>query len=137
MRKLFHPRLSEITVEQILFALSDPIRARIFRDIAAASCPQRCSEFLSCDGQSVPKSSLSNHFKVLRQAGLIRSEKIGVELRNVSRCAELKERFGGLISSILEAYEETARPVRRRRQARASSGKRAPRRPRTSPPDPL
>jgi DNA-binding transcriptional ArsR family regulator len=104
MRKLFHPPLKEITVDQILFALSDPIRARIFQDIASASCPQRCSEFLSCGGQKIPKSSLSSHFKILRQAGLIRSEKIGVELRNVSRCAELRQRFGGLIEAILRAY---------------------------------
>lgn len=52
----------------------------------------------------IPKSSLSNHFKVLRESGLIRSERQGVEMRNQTRCAELDERFPGLIGSILVAY---------------------------------
>jgi DNA-binding transcriptional ArsR family regulator len=34
----------------------------------------------------IPKSSLSQHFKALREAGLIRSERHGVEMRNTSRC---------------------------------------------------
>ena len=52
----------------------------------------------------IPKSSLSQHFKVLREAGLIRSERHGVEMRNYSRCAEIDQRFPGLLVSILTAY---------------------------------
>ncbi|RYY07099.1 MAG: transcriptional regulator, partial [Alphaproteobacteria bacterium] len=56
----------------------------------------------------IPKSSLSAHFKVLREAGLIRSERHGVEMRNHSRCAEVEARFPGLLAAILNAYASDA-----------------------------
>jgi len=52
----------------------------------------------------LPKSTLSQHFRILREAGLIRSERKGVELINTTRCEELKERFGPMILAIVEAY---------------------------------
>ena len=105
MRPLFHPSIEAVTVEGILHALSEPIRLQIYMEIASAECPQICSQFLSIKGRELPKSTLSQHFKILREAGLIRSERQGVELRNVTRCKELKARFGGLIGSIIEAYK--------------------------------
>jgi DNA-binding transcriptional ArsR family regulator len=51
--------------------------------------------------RDIPKSTLSQHFKALREAGLIRSERRGVELQNTSRCAELEKRFPGLIPAIV------------------------------------
>jgi len=54
--------------------------------------------------KTIPKSTLSQHFKTLREAGLIRSERHGVEMHNVSRCAELEERFPGLIRAIVTAH---------------------------------
>lgn len=53
----------------------------------------------------MPKSTLSQHFRILREAGLIRSERKGVELVNSTRCGELKERFGPIIQTVIEAYE--------------------------------
>lgn len=105
MRPLYHPPLGEITVEGILHALSDPTRVRIFAELARADCPQICSAFLQLDERKVPKSTLSVHFKILREAGLIRSERRGVEMHNSSRCQELEKRFGDLIGTILEAYQ--------------------------------
>ncbi len=104
MKPLYHPAADDITVEGVLYALSDPVRVRIYAAIAKAECPQICSTFLEFGDKALPKSTLSQHFKVLREAGLIRSERKGVELRNVTRCAELKERFGALIPTIIEAY---------------------------------
>lgn len=104
MRPLHHPNMEEITVEGVLYALSDPVRARIYAQLAAAECPQTCSTFLNVLG-TLPKSTLSQHFKILREAGLIRGERRGVELHNQTRCAELKSRFGPLIESILKAYK--------------------------------
>lgn len=119
MRPLFHPSPDDITVEGILHALADPIRVRIFTQIAAADCPQTCSAFLEFDDRAVPKSTLSQHFKVLRDAGLIRSERRGVELHNVSRCAELMKRFGPLVPTIVAAHEaEMARTREPERSAR-------------------
>ena len=51
----------------------------------------------------IPKSTLSQHFKALREAGLIRSERRGVEMHNVSRCAEIDKRFPGLLQAIVNA----------------------------------
>jgi len=105
MRPLFHPSLEEITVEGILHALSDPVRVGIFAQIAGSACSQNCSTFLSCGGKDIPKSTLSQHFKVLREAGLIRGERRGVEMQNTSRCAEIEKRFPGLIPAIARAHQ--------------------------------
>ena len=104
MRPLFHPSLEEITVEGILYALSDPVRVAIFADIAAQECSQNCSMFLTVRDKAIPKSTLSQHFRALREAGLIRGERRGVEMHNVSRCAEVEERFPGLIRAIVNAH---------------------------------
>ena len=101
MRPLFHPSIEEITVEGILHALSDPLRVAIFVDIAGSGCAQSCSNYLHTAEKNIPKSTLSQHFRVLREAGLIRGERSGVEMHNTSRCAELEQRFPGLILAIL------------------------------------
>jgi len=104
MRPLVHPAIKDVTVEGILHAFSDPVRVQIYMEIAVAECPQTCSKFLIMKGKQLPKSSLSQHFKVLREAGLIRSERKGVEMHTMTRCAELQARFGPLVITILEAY---------------------------------
>jgi DNA-binding transcriptional ArsR family regulator len=104
VRPLFHPALEDITVEGVLHALSDRVRACIFADIAASACPQTCSSYLKVSDRSVPKSTLSQHFKALRDAGLIRRERLGLEMLNTARCLELEKRFPGLISAIVNAH---------------------------------
>jgi DNA-binding transcriptional ArsR family regulator len=104
MRPLFHPSVDEITVEGILHALSDPARVSIYAEIVGSSCSQICSNFLKVSERSIPKSTLSQHFKSLREAGLIRSERRGVEMHNTSRCVELEKRFPGLIAAIVNAH---------------------------------
>ena len=104
MRPLIHPSADTLRPEAILHALSDPERAAIFAEIAGAECVQRCSVLANMGDRVIPKSSLSQHFKVLREAGLIRSERRGVEMRNYSRCTEIDQRFPGLLQSILAAY---------------------------------
>jgi len=125
MRPLFHPAAADITVEGILHALSDPVRVHIFADIAKAECPRACSAFLDVSERNVPKSTLSQHFKVLREAGLIWSERHGVELRNSPRHADLHERFGKLITAIIEAHiaqsKREARLNKSRRKKRTAT----------------
>src|ERR1700742_4211912 len=104
MRPLFHPSIENVTVEAILHALSDPVRVAIFIDIAGSNCSQTCSNFLNVSEKTIPKSTLSQHFKALREAGLIRGERHGVEMRNTSRCAEIDQRFPGLIPAIVNAH---------------------------------
>src|SRR6266404_1406457 len=104
MRPLYHPSLNEISVQGILYALSDPVRVRIYAELAQADCAMNCSAFLN-GNLKLPKSTLSQHFRILREAGLIRSERKGVELKNSTRCQELKKKFGPMVVGILRAYE--------------------------------
>jgi DNA-binding transcriptional ArsR family regulator len=104
MRPLVHPSIENVTVEGILYALSDPLRVAIYADIVGQDCPQNCSTFLMVRDQLIPKSTLSQHFKILRENGLIRSERHGVEIRNSSRCNEIERRFPGLIRAIVNAH---------------------------------
>lgn len=104
MRSLFHPSVEDITVEDILYALSDPVRVAIYANIVGSACAQTCSSFLNVSETSIPKSTLSRHFQILREAGLIHSERRGVEMHNTSRCAEIEERFPGLIRAVVNAY---------------------------------
>jgi DNA-binding transcriptional ArsR family regulator len=99
-----HPAMEDVTVEAILHALSDPVRVAIYADIASSECSQNCSNFLKVSEKQIPKSTLSQHFKALREAGLIRGERQGVEMHNTSRCAELNQRFPGLIPAIMNAH---------------------------------
>ncbi|MDP9290989.1 MAG: helix-turn-helix domain-containing protein [Verrucomicrobiota bacterium] len=104
MRPLFHPSMEDVTVEAILHALSDPTRVAILSRIVGSTCSLNCSNFLEVSERSIPKSTLSQHFKALREAGLIRSERLGVEMHNTSRCAEIEKRFPGLIAAIVKAH---------------------------------
>ena len=120
MKPLFHPSMENITVEGILHALSDPVRVHIFAQIARAECAQTCSTFLEVSDRQVPKSTLSQHFKALREAGLIRSERKGVEMHNFSRCDEVDKRFPGLLPAIINAHKsqsERATPAKRKKRA--------------------
>ena len=110
MRLLAHPALQDVTLAGILHALSDETRVAIFAEIAGSDCAQRCAAFATVSEKAVPKSTLSQHFKALREAGLIRSERQGVEMRNTSRCAEIESRFPGLIPAILNAHLKQSRP---------------------------
>ena len=104
MRPLLHPSPDTLRPEAILHALSDPERAAIFAEIAEVECLQRCSVLANTGERVIPKSSLSQHFKILRDAGLIRSERHGIEMRNYSRCTEIDQRYPGLLRTILAAY---------------------------------
>ena len=90
MRPLLHPSIEDVTVEGILYALSDPVRVAIFAQIAGARCSQNCSAFLEVKEKSIPKSTLSQHFKALREAGLIRmcGGRCGKAARGSEHCDE-------------------------------------------------
>lgn len=103
-----HPAAKDITIDGLLYALSDRIR----RDIVfrLLGCDKKhglnCSE--SCEGLS--PSTISFHHKILREAGLIYSEKKGVEVINVVRRDEIEQHFPGLIDTIFN-YHKSMMPV--------------------------
>jgi DNA-binding transcriptional ArsR family regulator len=93
----------------------------------AQECSHNCSMFLNVSDKAIPKSTLSQHFRALREAGLIRGERRGVEMYNTSRCAEIEERFPGLIRAIVNAHtiqskdETQAKKLAAKRPSRRSA----------------
>ena len=52
------------------------------------------------------QSTVSEHLRILREAGLIHTTKQGVEHRNAVREADINARFPGLLKSILKHADE-------------------------------
>src|SRR5580658_7714930 len=123
MRPLLHPSIEDVTVEGLLYALSDPVRVAIYADIAKQECTQKCSNFLNVTNKAIPKSTLSQHFRILRENGLIRGERHGVEMRNTSRCAEIQGRFPGLLQAILNAHAVQLADAKPKKRATKQSSK--------------
>ena len=98
MRPLSHPAATDLNLSAVLFALSDPTRLHIVKTLAARG-------ELTCIAVEMPlaKSSCSRHFKVLREAGLIRMRPQGTAFLNSLRREELDHRFPGLLAAILGA----------------------------------
>lgn len=93
----------------LLYALSDPVRVRIFAELDGGEDGRNCAAFLNVRQISLLKSSLSQHFKVLRESWLIRGERNGVELKNDTRYGELQKKYRKHIPTILQAYRKENR----------------------------
>lgn len=96
MRAFKHPAIDDVTLEHLFHALSDPVRLGIVRQLARggeASCA-------ALDGGR-PKSSMSHHFRVLRDSGLVCTRNDGVTHMNALRRDDLDRRFPGLMAAIL------------------------------------
>lgn len=103
MVQFVHPSRADITLEGVLAALSDPMRLRMVRNMLGRQGCMSCTEAAPCPDMA--KSTLSHHFRILRQAGLVRTEKRGVEHRNVVRLDDIEARFPGLLKVILACAE--------------------------------
>ena len=125
MRPLYHPHPDEMTVQGVLYALSDPVRVRIFMQLLSADCTKNCATFMNVASTPLPKSTLSQHFKILREAGLIRSERRGVELQNRVRCDEIGPRYVDMIKAILDAYQKEHKAATRKAAKKKSAPKRS------------
>ena len=95
-----HPGRQEIELGSVLHALSDPIRLRIVAALAHG-------EERSCKSIDLPvvKSTCTHHFRVLREAGVIRQRQEGTARLNSLRRAELEGRFPGLLEAVLRAAD--------------------------------
>lgn len=99
-----HPDVAAIDIQQVLEALVDPVRREIVRALAAANGD------LSCGAIDLPvsKSTATHHFRVLREAGLIRQYYVGTSRMNGLRTREFDEVFPGLLDAVIG--EREARP---------------------------
>ncbi len=98
-RELDHPDLDAVELPAVLFALSDPARLQLVRQLAAEG-PQTVAQCQAVDPDA-PKSTFSHHLKTLREAGVIRNEPAGRQRTVTLRRAELERRFPGLIDAVL------------------------------------
>ncbi|MFD7061553.1 ArsR/SmtB family transcription factor [Streptomyces sp. NPDC059906] len=92
------PGVDELRLETVLGALSDPLRLTIVRRLLLESenFDHSCGWF----GFDRPKSSLTHHFKALRQAGVTRQRQYGLERRSQVRVDDLNARFPGLLDLV-------------------------------------
>ncbi|SHM31557.1 transcriptional regulator, ArsR family [Bradyrhizobium lablabi] len=104
MVQFVHPQREDITLAGVLAALADPMRLRIVRSLLDEKDCMSCTAAAPCPGMA--KSTLSNHFRILREAGLIQTSKKGVEHRNVVREADINARFPKLLKTILGFSEQ-------------------------------
>jgi DNA-binding transcriptional ArsR family regulator len=98
MRPFQHPPTDTLDLVRVLQALSDPARLAMVRRIAAEGA-QTCGAL----GVDRPKSSMSHHFRVLREAGVIQTTASGLLHMNDLRRDDLQARFPGLLAAILQA----------------------------------
>jgi len=99
MAQFFHPSTDDISLTAVLAALGDPVRLRIVAKLRGEQSGLSCSGATPCEG--IPPSTLSHHFRVLREAGLVQTSKVGVSHVNVLRSDDLQRRFPGLLDSVL------------------------------------
>jgi len=92
------PDASNLDLAEVLHALSDPIRLEIVKELSSVSA-MTCGELC----QDRPKSSMSHHFKILRNAGIVESRVEGKEFHNSLRSRDLEKKFPGLLKSVLRA----------------------------------
>jgi DNA-binding transcriptional ArsR family regulator len=100
MRAYTHPAPEGFTLERIFHALSDPVRLEIVTRLAHMG-EATCGD-LDCGR---PKSSMSHHFRILREAGLVQTRVTGTVHQNTLRQAELDARFPGLLKAVLAQTE--------------------------------
>jgi DNA-binding transcriptional ArsR family regulator len=121
-RPLAHPDPAAVTLAGLLFALSDPVRLAILRELLKSPAGLNCTETTARLGFSMPKSTCSQHYRILRESGLIASERRGTELVSRVRSQLLAERFPGLLESVFRAYDKEAQSARRRASRASAAG---------------
>ena len=99
-RLMEHPDLAEVELPTLLFALSDPSRLALVRELAAEG-PRTVEACREAD-PDVPKSTFSHHLRTLREAGLVRNEPAGRHRVVTLRRDELEDRFPGLLAAVLQ-----------------------------------
>lgn len=102
MRQIKQPKIEQVELIEILYALADPTRMEIVARLAKAGRKLTCGEL----DLNRPKSSMSHHFKILRSAGLVETVIDGTEHMNCLRLEEIEQKYPGVLKSVLKASEQ-------------------------------
>lgn len=98
-----HTSPVEVSLQAALDALSDPVRRSIIQQLAGQpDWTLPCGTF---NHLPVAKSTLSHHFSVLRNVGLLEQRDEGARRLNRLRHQEFDTRFPGLLALILAEAE--------------------------------
>lgn len=100
-----HPDVRTITLQQVLEALVDPVRRSIVTQLSDAPADVRCGGF----DLPVSTSTATHHFRILREAGLIRQYYAGTSRLNALRRDEIDEAFPGLLDAVVTADRQVTR----------------------------
>lgn len=93
------PDRAELRLERVLSALSDPLRLGIVQTyLRDGNGEERACGWFKIDR---PKSTRTHHWKVLREAGVVRQRQVGLERRNVIREDDLNALFPGLLDLVV------------------------------------
>src|SRR3954451_5784434 len=96
MREPHHPSSTELDLSSVLHALSDPARLAIVHHLSAeGECS--CGHF----ELGISKATLSHHFRVLRESGVVHSRPDGRQRYLSLRAEDLEARFPGLLDAVL------------------------------------
>jgi DNA-binding transcriptional ArsR family regulator len=98
MPRFTHPRLEDVPLDLALHALADTNRLGMVARLAETE-RLSCTDAAPCE--TIPKSTLSNHLKLLRAAGLIETTQAGREMINTLRRDDFDKRFPGLLDAVL------------------------------------
>ncbi|MGW1229307.1 ArsR/SmtB family transcription factor [Streptomyces sp. NPDC001478] len=98
--RLPEPAADDIRLERVMGVLADPLRLTVVQRLLLSSedFDQTCGWF----GFDRPKSTLTHHFKALREAGVITQRQYGLERRSRVRMEDLEARFPGLLNLVLD-----------------------------------
>ena len=100
MRGYKHPKLTDVTLAEVLHALGDETRLKLVRALMKSEDPLNCNQTGEAMQAKGP-SSCHYHLRIMRDAGLIHSERKGVSVENKLRKEEIQKRFPGLLENIL------------------------------------
>jgi predicted transcriptional regulator len=89
---------ASLRLETVLYALSDPVRLHIVRNLAEKG---ELACYAAVTGLDIAKSTQSHHYRILREAGLIAQRKEGVCFISSLRKGAIDAQFPGLLDAVL------------------------------------
>jgi DNA-binding transcriptional ArsR family regulator len=103
MRELWHPATEDIELARVMHALADPARLEI---VARLAISEGVNCGTACSGIELHKSTMSHHYRVLREAGVTQTTLVGRARVVRLRRDDLNAKFPGLLPSVLSALNQ-------------------------------
>jgi DNA-binding transcriptional ArsR family regulator len=91
-----HPEREDLVLVDVMAALGNPLRLRVVRELAGGD--ERSCATIATD---VSRSTLTGHWRTLREAGVIWQRPDGRKLLLTLRRDDLEARFPGLLDLVL------------------------------------